>query len=106
MYYYYVYIYKDRISGFERQVREVERKERDAVRKLNERDALYNDLKSEAKICSETAEQSAETIQQLEQDLALTKQRYGTTAGSGILPFTFDSRYNVLQGTSRDLRPP
>ena len=87
------YFCKDRISGFERQIREVERKERDAVRKLNERDALYNELKNEAKICSETAEQSAETIQQLEQELALAKQRYdatysSVTAASVILPYS------------------
>ena len=53
----------------------MEKSERDGLRRLHEREVLYDQLKEEAKVLSDASDQAAETIAGLEQNLTDARNR-------------------------------
>ena len=63
------------VSSLEKKVRDLEKSERDGLRRLHEREVLYDQLKEEAKVLSDAKDQAAETIAGLEQNLTDARNR-------------------------------
>ena len=88
---------QERFSVLEKQIRDAERGERDAVRKYLESDAICNDLKTEIKALSENMDQTNETLRHLESELAKSKNRYSF--------LTCNYRLNLRAGVIVNLVP-